>query len=349
MAIITRIAPAVLLAAGILPGQGQGQMPQTLGEVPQQYMDLLRSDVRTKKKQIVRQVVGLSEEEGAKFWPLHEAYEKELDALQSERLKLLQDYEQKWGDLSEAQVTTYMNRLMDLRLKRDKLLQKYIDRPIVVDQVRGQGTESFAGTLLSTHGGLVLRRDDGSVQILPHNAGIKLPSLPGGLITRPTLLWDVNAQRAGSHRTRVSYQTQGMTWWADYNVAYAEGAQANGCALDIGACPYGNWSGRHAVSWEMHAPEFGEVSKSHEPYRHSYPLSIMINAEGKRFVDEGADFYNYTYAKYGAEVLEQTGQFAWQVFDAKVRKLLRPEYDGRNVTRVVAGTLEELAATGFAC
>jgi len=115
-------------------------------------------------------------------------------------------------------------------------------------------------------------------------------------------------------------------------------------ALDIGACPYGNWSGRHATSWEMHAPEFGEVSKSHEPYRHSYPLSIMINAEGKRFVDEGAEFYNYTYAKYGAEVLKQTGQFAWQVFDAKVRKLLRPEYDGRNVTRVVANTLEDLAA-----
>ena len=115
-------------------------------------------------------------------------------------------------------------------------------------------------------------------------------------------------------------------------------------ALDIGACPYGNWSGRHATSWEMHANEFGEVSKSHEPYRHSYPLSIMINAEGKRFVDEGAEFYNYTYAKYGAEVLKQTGQFAWQVFDAKVRKLLRPEYDGRNVTRVVANTLEDLAS-----
>ena len=95
-------------------------------------------------------------------------------------------------------------------------------------------------------------------------------------------------------------------------------------ALEIGACPYGNWSGRHAVSWERHAPEFGEVERSHDPYRHSYPLSIMINAEGKRFVDEGADFYNYTYAKYGAEVLKQ-------------------EYGGRNVTRFTGNTLEELA------
>ncbi len=115
-------------------------------------------------------------------------------------------------------------------------------------------------------------------------------------------------------------------------------------ALDIGACPYGNWSGRHAVSWERYAPEFGDVNKSHDPYRHSYPLSIMINAEGKRFVDEGIEFYNYTYAKYGAEVLKQPGQFAWQVFDAKVRHLLRPEYGGKQVTRVTASTLEELAA-----
>lgn len=115
-------------------------------------------------------------------------------------------------------------------------------------------------------------------------------------------------------------------------------------ALEIGACPYGNWSGRHAVSWERHAPEFGIVEKSHDPYRHSYPYSLMINAEGKRFVDEGADFYNYTYAKYGAEVLKQTGQYAYQVFDAKSKELLKKEYSGREVTKFSGNTLEELAA-----
>ena len=55
--------------------------------------------------------------------------------------------------------------------------------------------ETFTGTLLSTAGGLVLRRPDGSVQVLPHNAGVKLPELPGGLITRPTLVWDIAANR----------------------------------------------------------------------------------------------------------------------------------------------------------
>jgi tricarballylate dehydrogenase len=114
-------------------------------------------------------------------------------------------------------------------------------------------------------------------------------------------------------------------------------------AMDIGACPYGNWSGRHAVSWERYAPEFGDLTLPHSSYRHSYPLSLMINSDGKRFVDEGIDFYNFTYAKYGGEVLKQPGQEAWQVFDAKVRPLLRPEYGDRMVTRVVADTIEDLA------
>ena len=115
-------------------------------------------------------------------------------------------------------------------------------------------------------------------------------------------------------------------------------------ALDIGACPYGNWSGRHAVSWERYAPEFGDLSLPESSYRHSFPLSIMVNADGRRFVDEGIEFYNYTYAKYGGEVLKQPQQFAYQVFDAKVKHLLRPEYGDRRVTRVVANTLDELAS-----
>src|SRR5688572_19097856 len=116
-----------------------------------------------------------------------------------------------------------------------KLMEKYVDRKVVVDQIRGNGVESFTGTLLATAGGLVLRRDDGTIQTLPHNAGVRLPELPGGLITRPTLVWDISAAKAGPHKTRVSYQTTGITWWADYNVTYSEGANASACRLDIGA------------------------------------------------------------------------------------------------------------------
>ena len=115
-------------------------------------------------------------------------------------------------------------------------------------------------------------------------------------------------------------------------------------ALDIGAGPHGNWSGRHATSWERHAPEFSDLELDHDCHRHNYPLSLMINAEGRRFVDEGADFYGYTYARYGEEVFKQPGLFAWQVFDAKVTHLLRPEYHAKITTKVTAGSLEELAS-----
>ena len=114
-------------------------------------------------------------------------------------------------------------------------------------------------------------------------------------------------------------------------------------ALDIGAAPYGNWSGCHATGWDRYAPEFGDVSVGDQFQKHSYIFGLLINAEGKRFVDEGYDFHSFTYAKYGGEVLRQPSQFAWQVFDSKVTKLLRSEYRIKMMTKVSANTLEELA------
>ncbi len=115
-------------------------------------------------------------------------------------------------------------------------------------------------------------------------------------------------------------------------------------ALDIGAMPWGNWSGCHAVGWDLNAPPFGDLDVGDGFQKHSYPFGIMVNAEGRRFVDEGADFRNYTYAKYGRVILSQPQQFAWQIFDGKVLHLLRDEYRIKRVTRVRADTLEDLVA-----
>ncbi|MAZ01746.1 MAG: tricarballylate dehydrogenase [Sneathiella sp.] len=114
-------------------------------------------------------------------------------------------------------------------------------------------------------------------------------------------------------------------------------------AMDIGASSAGNWSGCHAVGWERNAPEFGDLAVGDGFQKHSYPFGIIVNAKGERFVDEGADFRNYTYAKYGREVLAQPGHFAWQIFDAKTLHLLRDEYRIREVTKVSADSIEELA------
>jgi tricarballylate dehydrogenase len=114
-------------------------------------------------------------------------------------------------------------------------------------------------------------------------------------------------------------------------------------ALEAGAMPAGNWSGCHAVGWDRNAPEFGDLSVGDGFQKHSYPFGIMVNAHGRRFVDEGADFRNYTYAKYGRAILEQPAQFAWQIFDRQVADLLRDEYRIKRVTKVSANTLEEFA------
>ena len=134
---------------------------------------------------------------------------------------------------------------------------------------------------------------------------------------------------------------------ASWDMAKVRGSRYNTgdgirMALDIGAQSYGQWSGCHAVSWERYAPDFGDLDSRSNSYRHGYPFSIMINADGKRFVDEGADFRNYTYAKYGRIVLQQPGSYAWQVFDAQVDHLLNDEYRQRGAAKVQADTLEDL-------
>ncbi|HLF11187.1 MAG TPA: DUF4139 domain-containing protein [Gammaproteobacteria bacterium] len=117
----------------------------------------------------------------------------------------------------------------------EKLMERYIDQVITVDQLTGDRVVPITGKLLSTQGGLVLGSDDGQIHSIRNYENIHFPSLPGGLMTRPTLVWDVAADRAGSEQTRVTYQTAGITWWADYNLVFSEGANANSGFLDVGA------------------------------------------------------------------------------------------------------------------
>jgi len=116
-----------------------------------------------------------------------------------------------------------------------KLLLKFIDRQITVDKSSGNSVTPITGTLLSAIDGIVLRGTDGSIYSLPAYTSVRFPDLPGGLNTRPTLVWDIQSPAGGSHKTRVTYQTGGITWWADYNLIFNEGADANSGLLDLSA------------------------------------------------------------------------------------------------------------------
>ncbi|CDQ40872.1 FAD-dependent tricarballylate dehydrogenase TcuA [Virgibacillus salexigens] len=114
-------------------------------------------------------------------------------------------------------------------------------------------------------------------------------------------------------------------------------------ALAVGAQKYGEWSGCHSIGTDYNAPRVGDFEKPGDIFKkHSYPISIMLNKDGQRFVDEGADFRNYTYAKYGKEILKQKDHVAYQIYDVTLRPLLREEYDLEEATSFQADTLEEL-------
>jgi tricarballylate dehydrogenase len=114
-------------------------------------------------------------------------------------------------------------------------------------------------------------------------------------------------------------------------------------AIEIGAMSTGQWSGCHSVAWDANAPPTGDLEIGDSFNKFSYPYGIMVNAEGRRFVDEGADLRIRTYSKMGRAILAQPDQFAWQVFDAKTIPLLNDTYRIRRVSKVRADSLEELA------
>lgn len=117
-------------------------------------------------------------------------------------------------------------------------------------------------------------------------------------------------------------------------------------ALDAGAASYGLFDGCHATPMDLHMADFGGLhlpAGERKKFRKiSYFLGVMLNSEGKRFVDEGQNFRNYTYAQFGRAILEQPGQFAWQIFDAKVFDLLYDEYRFEEAHFVKADTLADL-------
>ena len=151
---------------------------------------------------------------------------------------------------------------------------------------------------------------------------------------------------AGGFQANAEWRTRYLG--AGWDIVPVRGTWCNtgdgiAMALAVGAQPHGQWSGAHAVAWDFHAPAFGDVRVGDGFQKHSYPMGIVVNARGERFVDEGANFLDYTYARYGKEMLAQPGQIAWQVFDAKQTSHLRDEYRIRGVSRLAAATLPDLA------
>ena len=207
--------------------------------------------------------------------------------------------------------------------------------PGLVDALHGAAERAGIRVLYGARAVSLLEDDEGV-----HGVRVRRDGRTGEIRSRAVVLACGGFEANAEWRTRYL----GPGW----DLAKVRGSRFNTgdglrMALEAGAMPFGNWSGCHSVAWDRNAPLYGDLAVGDGFQKHSYPLGIIVNGRGKRFVDEGADFRNYTYVKYGRAILEQPGQFAWQVFDRKGIGLLRDEYRIRQVTRVAAESLDELA------
>lgn len=126
---------------------------------------------------------------------------------------------------------------------------------------------------------------------------------------------------------------------------YNTGTALEMAIRDVSAKQAGNWSGCHSVAWDDDAPANSGVREiSNEFTKSGYPLGLMLNIEGERFVDEGVDMRNYTYAIFGKAILAQPGHTAFQVWDATMAPWLRgEEYRDEIVTKMMGLSLEDLS------
>lgn len=111
-------------------------------------------------------------------------------------------------------------------------------------------------------------------------------------------------------------------------------------AMAIHAMPWGQWSGCHATPISADWGDFAPRELTDKSNRLSYIYGIMLNRQGKRFVDEGEDGALFTYAKFGRAILAQPGAKAWQIFDSHVLHLLEPRYSTSKP--IIGNTFEEL-------
>lgn len=111
-------------------------------------------------------------------------------------------------------------------------------------------------------------------------------------------------------------------------------------AMNVGAMPWGQWSGCHATPISADWGEFAPRELTDRSNRLSYVYGVMLNRKGRRFVDEGEDGALFTYAKFGRAILAEPGAKAWQIFDSRVVHLLEPRY--QTSKPIIAQSLEEL-------
>lgn len=176
------------------------------------------------------------------------------------------------------------NYMFDL-VNPQKLAERYLGQTIQFEKTLTQTTapEIQSGTLVSVQNGvLTVQKEDGSIVTTYPQSAI-FPKLPGELFIKPTLVWDVTAAKPGKHHIEAAYQTEGITWWADYNATFEEGKDANSGFLDLGAwvsIVNKSGAGYEDAKLKLVAGEVNRVENAPAPRAYAMKAMAMDMAEG---------------------------------------------------------------------
>lgn len=171
----------------------------------------------------------------------------------------------------------------------EKILEKYIDKTI---QLVTKQDKDYRGELLSYDGsGLILKDSNGSIRIISRAEirDLLFPALPEGLITRPTLLWQLDSDISGKQEAEVSYLTSGINWHAEY-VAVIDKEDKN---LELaGWVSIDNRSGATYSNAKLKLIA-GDINRVREELRYKVEASVMA-MDGKRATPfEEKAFFEY--------------------------------------------------------
>jgi Na+/phosphate symporter len=94
----------------------------------QEYIELLRANVRQQKDEIMGAVMALNVDQAAKFWPIYEEYDAELTKLNNLRVANIQDYARNYDQMTDAKADESVQSAFNYRKQRSELLEKYCGR-----------------------------------------------------------------------------------------------------------------------------------------------------------------------------------------------------------------------------
>jgi hypothetical protein len=94
----------------------------------QEYIELLRSNVRQQKAEIMGAIMQLDVDEAAKFWPIYSEYDAELTKLNNARITNIEEYARSYDEMTDAKADELIQKAFDFRKQRSELLAKYYGR-----------------------------------------------------------------------------------------------------------------------------------------------------------------------------------------------------------------------------